>query len=213
MYRLQKIMDEYAGGVSSQFKTSDKLLEKGMELLTFLKEDSGSLGAGEPARADAVLGERPPDVPGGCPHAFDPLPRGDALAGLLLPSDKPSMDNENWLAFCNCTYDKDTRRVDDDEEAREVHPKAGGCGPGMDGRRLRSYPCVQIGRPEPSRTAAVTAPDYFLILEASAAAPEGPTLVSSGFQARRMTRDQIAYSVEGNPDGDIPEPAPIADPG
>ena len=27
MYRLQKIMDEYAGGVSSQFKTSDKLLE------------------------------------------------------------------------------------------------------------------------------------------------------------------------------------------
>jgi adenylylsulfate reductase subunit A len=45
MFRLQKIMDEYAGGVSSQFKTSDKLLKKGMELLTFLKEDVAQLGA------------------------------------------------------------------------------------------------------------------------------------------------------------------------
>ena len=48
MFRLQKIMDEYAGGVSSQFKTSDKLLEKGLELLKFLKEDAASLAAENP---------------------------------------------------------------------------------------------------------------------------------------------------------------------
>ena len=45
MYRLQKIMDEYAGGVSAQFMTSDKLLERGMELLDFLREDSLLQGA------------------------------------------------------------------------------------------------------------------------------------------------------------------------
>ncbi|MDH5197049.1 MAG: adenylyl-sulfate reductase subunit alpha, partial [Gemmatimonadota bacterium] len=45
MYRLQKIMDEYAGGVSSQFKTSDKLLEKGLELMAFLKTDKEHLAA------------------------------------------------------------------------------------------------------------------------------------------------------------------------
>ena len=45
MQRLQKIMDEYAGGVSSAFKTSDKLCERGLELLAFLKEDSEKLAA------------------------------------------------------------------------------------------------------------------------------------------------------------------------
>jgi adenylylsulfate reductase subunit A len=47
MYRLQKIMDEYAGGVSAQFQTSDKLLEKGMELLDFLKEDAENQAAAD----------------------------------------------------------------------------------------------------------------------------------------------------------------------
>ncbi len=49
MYRLQKIMDEYAGGVSSQFKTNDKLLEKGLELLGYLKEDADEHRRPEPA--------------------------------------------------------------------------------------------------------------------------------------------------------------------
>ena len=44
MFRLQKLMDEYAGGVSSAFKTSKALLDRGMELLAMLKEDSEKLG-------------------------------------------------------------------------------------------------------------------------------------------------------------------------
>ena len=40
-------MDEYAGGVSSQFKTSKSLLEKGLDLLTYLKEDSTKLAAAD----------------------------------------------------------------------------------------------------------------------------------------------------------------------
>jgi len=45
MFRLQKIMDEYVGGVSAQFKTNKYLLEKGLELLGLLKEDSKKLAA------------------------------------------------------------------------------------------------------------------------------------------------------------------------
>ena len=45
MFRLQKLMDEYAGGVTTQFTTSKPLLEKGLDLMTFLKEDSTRLGA------------------------------------------------------------------------------------------------------------------------------------------------------------------------
>jgi len=38
-------MDEYAGGVSSWFRTSKPLMEKGLEFLNFLKEDTQKLGA------------------------------------------------------------------------------------------------------------------------------------------------------------------------
>ena len=33
MFRLQKIMDEYAGGVSAHFKTTKALCDSGLELL------------------------------------------------------------------------------------------------------------------------------------------------------------------------------------
>jgi adenylylsulfate reductase subunit A len=44
-HRIQKIMDEYAGGWGSNFTTSKALLEKGMGYLRLLKEDSEKLAA------------------------------------------------------------------------------------------------------------------------------------------------------------------------
>ena len=108
MYRLQKIMDEYAGGVSSQFKTSDMLLEKGMELLAFLKEDSEKLAASnlhELMRCwENIHRMYQADA-----HMRSILFREETRwPGYYFRADKPSMDNDNWLAFCNCTYDKNT---------------------------------------------------------------------------------------------------------
>jgi hypothetical protein len=37
LHRLQKIMDEYAGGVTSAFKTSKALLDRGLELMGMLR--------------------------------------------------------------------------------------------------------------------------------------------------------------------------------
>jgi adenylylsulfate reductase subunit A len=45
MFRLQKLMDEYAGGVTAQFTTSKANLDRALELLGFLKEDSEKLAA------------------------------------------------------------------------------------------------------------------------------------------------------------------------
>ena len=108
MYRLQKIMDEYAGGVSSQFKTSDKLLQKGMELLAFLKEDASNLGADnlhELMRCwEDVHRMYQADA-----HMRSILFREETRwPGYYFRSDKPEIDNKNWLAFCNCIYHKDT---------------------------------------------------------------------------------------------------------
>jgi adenylylsulfate reductase subunit A len=108
MYRLQKIMDEYAGGVSAQFKTSDKLLEKGMELLDFLKEDAEKLGAED--LHELMRGwESVHRMYQAGSHVRSILFREETRwPGYYFRSDKPSMDNDNWLAFVNCTYNKDT---------------------------------------------------------------------------------------------------------
>ena len=45
LQRLEKIMDEDVGGVSTNYMTNDKLLARGLELLQMLKEDMEVLGA------------------------------------------------------------------------------------------------------------------------------------------------------------------------
>ena len=108
MYRLQKIMDEYAGGVSSQFKTSDKLIEKGLELMDFLREDAAKLGA-EDLHELMRCWEAVHRMYQGESHMRSILFREETRwPGYYFRADKPSMDNDNWLAFCNCVYNKDT---------------------------------------------------------------------------------------------------------
>ena len=108
MYRLQKIMDEYAGGVSAQFMTSDKMLERGMELLDFLKEDAEFQGAADLHELMRCW-ENVHRMYQADAHMRSILFREETRwPGYYFRADKPTMDNENWLAFCNCKYDKNT---------------------------------------------------------------------------------------------------------
>jgi adenylylsulfate reductase, subunit A len=45
LQRLEKIMDEYVGGISTNYMTNGMLLERGLELLPMLKEDMDHKGA------------------------------------------------------------------------------------------------------------------------------------------------------------------------
>ncbi len=104
MFRLQKIMDEYAGGVSSQFKTSKALLEKGLELLQYLKVDSEKLAASDlhelmrswenvhrmwqaEAHVRAILFREETRWP-----------------GYYFRSDKPAMNEKDWKVFVNMKW-------------------------------------------------------------------------------------------------------------
>jgi len=105
MFRLQKIMDEYAGGVSTAFTTSGKLLEKGLELLALLKEDSEKLAA--PDLHELMRSwENIHRMWQAESHVRTLLFREETRwPGYYFRSDKPTMDNENWDAFANCKYD------------------------------------------------------------------------------------------------------------
>jgi adenylylsulfate reductase subunit A len=106
--RLQKIADEYFGGVSTWYMTSKTMLEKGLEQLTMLKEDAAKSGAKDlhellrawenyhriwsiEAHAKHILFREESRYPG---YYY----RGDFLA----------IDDKNWKCFVNSKYDPKT---------------------------------------------------------------------------------------------------------
>jgi len=108
MFRLQKIMDEYAGGVSTAFTTSKTLLEKGLELLGLLREDSKHLAAAD--LHDLMrCWENVHRMWQAEAHVRTLLFREETRwPGYYFRADKPAMDNKNWDAFANCKYDPHT---------------------------------------------------------------------------------------------------------
>jgi adenylylsulfate reductase subunit A len=108
MYRLQKIMDEYAGGVSSAFKTSKSLLDRAMELFVFLKEDSEKLGAS--SLHDLMrCWENIHRMWQGEAHVRTVLFREETRwPGYYFRADTPKMDEKNWKCFANCRFNRET---------------------------------------------------------------------------------------------------------
>ena len=105
LHRLQKIMDEYAGGVTSAFKTSKSLLERGLELMEMLKEDSDKQGARDLHELMRCW-ENIQRMWIAESHLRTMLFREETRwPGYYFRSDTPKMDDENWLCFVNCRWD------------------------------------------------------------------------------------------------------------
>jgi adenylylsulfate reductase subunit A len=104
MFRLQKLMDEYAGGVSAAFKTSKSLLERGLELMEMLKEDSAKLGAEDSYELERCW-ENVHRMCQAEAHIRTMLYREETRwPGYYFRADTPTMDEENWNCFVNCVY-------------------------------------------------------------------------------------------------------------
>ncbi|MFC1554583.1 adenylyl-sulfate reductase subunit alpha [candidate division KSB1 bacterium] len=107
MFRLQKIMDEYAGGVSAQFSTNKNHLDRAMELLTFLKEDSLKLAARDLHELMRAW-ENVQRMWQAEAHVRTILFREETRwPGYYFRSDFPTI-KEDWKVFANCTYHPDS---------------------------------------------------------------------------------------------------------
>ncbi|MCU0727185.1 MAG: adenylyl-sulfate reductase subunit alpha [Planctomycetes bacterium] len=108
MFRLQKIMDEYAGGVGTQFTTSRELLLKGLELIGMLKTDFEKLGAEdhhELLRAWEMV-HRTWQAES---HIRSILFREETRwPGYYFRADKPAIDEANWKVFVNARWNPET---------------------------------------------------------------------------------------------------------
>ncbi len=108
MFRLQKIMDEYAGGVSAQFITNKASLEKALELLAMLKEDSDKLGASNLHELMRCW-ENTQRMWQAEAHVRTMLFREETRwPGYYMRSDTPKLDEEKWTVFANCKFDPGT---------------------------------------------------------------------------------------------------------
>ncbi|HSN53604.1 MAG TPA: adenylyl-sulfate reductase subunit alpha [Candidatus Sulfomarinibacteraceae bacterium] len=108
MFRLQKLMDEYAGGVGAQFTTSKFLCERGLELLGLLKEDAKFLGAKDLHELMRCW-ENYHRMYQAEAHVRTILFREETRwPGYYFRADFPKLDNQNWLCFVNCTMHPET---------------------------------------------------------------------------------------------------------
>jgi adenylylsulfate reductase subunit A len=108
LFRLQKLMDEYAAGVSAGFTTNEATLLRGLELMGMLKEDLHRLAARDQHELlrswelvhRAWVGEA---------HMRHLLHRRETRwPGYYYRSDYPDMDEANWRVFVNSRYDPQT---------------------------------------------------------------------------------------------------------
>jgi adenylylsulfate reductase subunit A len=108
MFRLQKMMDEYVGGVTANFSTNKAKLDRAMELLTFLKEDSENLAAKDLHELMRCW-ENIHRMWQAEAHIRTVMFREETRwPGYYFRADYPKMDEENWLCFVNCKWDPNT---------------------------------------------------------------------------------------------------------
>ena len=106
--RLQKLMDEYAGGVSAQFTTSKANLDTALKLLNFLNEDAEKLGAKD-LHDNMRAWENKHRTYQAEAHVRAMLFREETRwPGYYFRSDTPKMDDENWKVFVNQSYNAET---------------------------------------------------------------------------------------------------------
>ena len=100
-------MDEYAAGVSAQFSTNKPMLERALELLNWLKEDSDKLAARDLHELLRVW-ENIQRMWQAEVHVRTILFREETRwPGYYFRSDTPTM-KEDWKVFANAIWHRDT---------------------------------------------------------------------------------------------------------
>jgi adenylylsulfate reductase subunit A len=110
--RLQKVMDEYVGGVGTWYMTSKTMLEEGFKYLVMIKEDALHMSA-ENLHELLRAWENFHRILAGEAHARHIHFREETrYPGYYYRGDFLAIDDENWKCFVNSTYDKETGEWD-----------------------------------------------------------------------------------------------------
>jgi adenylylsulfate reductase subunit A len=108
LQRLEKLMDEYVGGIGANYTTNEPLLTRGLELLAMLKEDLAYIGAEDLHQLQRAW-ELQHRVLASEAVTRHTLYRTETRwPGYYYRADHPKLDDENWHAFTLSRYDRNT---------------------------------------------------------------------------------------------------------
>ena len=106
LQRLEKIMDEYVGGIGANYTTNRPLLDRGLELLTMLKEDLAYLGA-EDLHQLLRAWELQHRVLASEAVTHHTMFRTETRwPGYYYRADHPKLDDADWHCFTLSRYDR-----------------------------------------------------------------------------------------------------------
>ncbi|MEK6770753.1 MAG: adenylyl-sulfate reductase subunit alpha [Pseudomonadota bacterium] len=108
LQRLEKIMDEYVGGISTFYMTNEPMLNRGLELLSMLKEDLDHLGAEDLHQLQRAweLHHRVWTAESVTRHTL--FRQETRWPGYYYRGDHPKLDDTDWHVFTGSQYDAKT---------------------------------------------------------------------------------------------------------
>jgi adenylylsulfate reductase subunit A len=108
LQRLEKIMDEYVGGIGAGYTTNEPMLMRGLELLGMLKEDLAHIGAEDLHQLQRTweLKHRVLASESVTQHTL--FRTETRWPGYYYRADHPKLDDQDWHCFTLSQYDRET---------------------------------------------------------------------------------------------------------
>jgi adenylylsulfate reductase subunit A len=110
LQRLEKIMDEYVGGISAHYTTNEPLLTRGLELLAMLKEDLAHLGAEDLHQLQRAWELEHRVLASECVTQHTLFREETRWPGYYYRADHPKLDDKDWHCFTLSRYDRESEK-------------------------------------------------------------------------------------------------------
>ena len=109
LQRLEKLMDEYVGGISANYITNEPLLTRGLDLLEMLKEDIEYLGAEDLHQLQRAWELHHRVLASECVAHHTLFRKETRWPGYYYRGDHPKLDDEDWHCLTLSRFDPESR--------------------------------------------------------------------------------------------------------
>tara|TARA_A100000164_G_C21800651_1_gene720497 strand:- start:293 stop:1114 length:822 start_codon:yes stop_codon:yes gene_type:complete len=104
LQRLEKIMDEYVGGISTHYMTNEPMLNRGLELIQMLKEDLDYLGADSLHQLQRAWELKHRVLASECVTRHTLFRKETRWPGYYYRGDHPKLNDKDWHCFTLSKY-------------------------------------------------------------------------------------------------------------
>jgi len=105
LQRLEKLMDEYCGGITVNYMTNEPLLTRGLELMEMLKEDSDHIGAEDIHQLQRTWEFKHRLLASESVMQHTLFRKETRWPGYYYRGDHMKLDDDNWHCFTLSRYD------------------------------------------------------------------------------------------------------------